>query len=65
MQMAEGLTFMHEYGIIHRDIKGENFMFVEDPAFAVCFCALDLLTGHLLGHEERQQIGQLLLSHSG
>ena len=35
MQMAEGVAFMHEYGIIHRDIKGENFIFVEDPAFAV------------------------------
>ena len=38
---------MHEYGIIHRDIKGENFMFVEDPAFAVRLCALNLLAWRL------------------
>lgn len=47
MQMAEGLAFMHEYGIIHRDIKGENFMFVEDPAFAVRLCAVKLLKWQL------------------
>jgi hypothetical protein len=47
LQMAEGLAFMHEYGIIHRDIKGENFMFVEDPAFAVRLCASTLLKWRL------------------
>lgn len=34
-QMAEAVAFMHDYGIVHRDIKGENFVFVEDPAHAV------------------------------
>lgn len=33
-QMAEGVAIMHDYSIIHRDIKGENFVFVEDPAHA-------------------------------
>lgn len=33
-QMAEGVAFLHSYSIIHRDIKGENFVFTEDPAHA-------------------------------
>lgn len=31
-QMAAGVRHMHKLGLIHRDIKAENFVFAESPA---------------------------------
>ena len=32
--MAAGVRDMHKAGLIHRDVKAENFVFAESPAVA-------------------------------
>ena len=34
MQLAEALACMHQYGLIHRDIKAENIVFKDTAAQA-------------------------------
>ena len=31
VQMASAIRHMHAFGIMHRDVKGENFLFARDP----------------------------------
>ena len=34
MQMAGAIQCMHSHNIMHRDVKGENFIFAQNPAQA-------------------------------
>ena len=55
MQVADGLAFAHEHGVVHRDIKPANIMLLKDRAKI-----MDFGIARLQASDIKTQTGQLL-----
>ncbi len=53
-QAAEGLAFIHKAGIVHRDIKPDNILVINNQEIRICDFGIALLPGESSSLEELQ-----------
>eukprot|EP00755_Sulcionema_specki_P034193 Sspe_Gene.20952::Locus_7763_Transcript_1_1_Confidence_1.000_Length_2323::g.20952::m.20952 len=61
-QLVAGLHYMHDAGVVHRDLKAENLLLAKDTSLKICDFGLSRWTGEDVCSGERRRGNQLLFT---